>query len=51
METAVLEGNAFNACAQQYGNELCQLMSMNKCLAAFPITKQFSVFGTFLGIQ
>lgn len=41
VETAVLEGNAFSPCTQQYGNELCQLMSMNKRLAAFPPQSSF----------
>lgn len=47
VETAVLEGSAFSLCTQQYGNELCQLMSMNKSLVAFPTTKQLSIFSTF----
>lgn len=46
VHTAVLEGNACNPCTQHYGNELGPLMSVNKCLAAFLITKQFSIFGT-----
>lgn len=50
VETAVLggAGKAFNSCTQQYGNEPCQLMSMDKCLVAFPTTKQLSIFGTLL---
>ena len=47
METAVLEGSAFSECTQQYGDELGQFVSMSKCLAAFPITKSLSIFGTF----